>query len=108
MSMASRLILISAFFAFALFLNAASSDWAEAPRPAYPLHAALEGTTGEVGLRVVVDKEGRVREAMVVKSSGKKELDYAARAAVLKWRLQRSKIQPRDLNPGRDVIVSFQ
>jgi TonB family protein len=87
---------------------ASPSDWAEAPKPAYPLNAALEGTTGEVRLHVVVSGDGRVRQAEIVKSSGKRELDYAARAAVLKWRLQRSRIQPRDLNPGRDVIVSFQ
>lgn len=103
-----RALLTSAFLVCSTLSEAASSDWAEAPRPAYPLHAALEGTTGEVGLRVVVNKDGRVREAMVVKSSGKKELDYAARAAVLKWRLERSKIQPRDLDPGREVIVDFR
>jgi TonB family protein len=86
----------------------ASSDWAEAPKPAYPLNAALEGTTGEVKLRVVVNNDGRVREAGIINSSGKKELDYAARAAVLKWRLIKARIQPRDLTSGRDAIVDFR
>ncbi|HEX4639669.1 MAG TPA: energy transducer TonB [Chthoniobacterales bacterium] len=89
-------------------LYAASSDWAEAPKPAYPLNAAIQGNTGEVKLHVVVNGDGRVREAGIVKSSGNKELDYAARSAVLNWRLEKSKIQSRDLTTGRDVIVSFQ
>lgn len=105
---AAHIILLSALFSCVNFVRGASSDWAEAPKPAYPLNAALEGATGEVTLRVIVNTEGRVREAMVTKSSGKKELDYAARAAVLKWRLQRNRVQPRDLNPGREVIVDFR
>jgi TonB family protein len=88
--------------------RAASSDWAEAPKPSYPLNAALEGDRGEVALTVVVNNDGHVREITVAKSSGKKELDYAARAAVFKWRLNRSKIQPRDLTTGREVVVSFE
>jgi TonB family protein len=106
--MRARLFTVFLSFAGLPLLAAASSDWAEAPKPAYPLHAALEGTSGEVRLRVIVSSDGRVRDAVVVKSSGKKELDYAARAAVLKWRLQRFRIQQRDLDPGREVIVSFQ
>src|SRR5437868_15305594 len=94
-------------YLFLASVNAAgvSSDWVEAPKPAYPLNAALEGTTGEVKLRVIVNNDGHVRDATVVKSSGKKELDYAARAAVLNWRLNKSKIQSSDLSPGREVIV---
>lgn len=86
----------------------ARTDWDEAPKPAYPLNAALGGARGEVKLRVAVNRDGRVREAGVVKSSGDKELDYAARAAVLKWRLNKSKIQQSDLSPGRELIVDFQ
>jgi TonB family protein len=86
----------------------ASSDWIEAPQPAYPLHAALEGMTGEVKLRVVVNSDGRVRGATITKSSGKRELDHSAQAAVLTWRLNRSRIQPRDLTSGREIIVDFR
>lgn len=103
-----RIWIISACCGLTHLLHAASPDWAEAPQPAYPLHAALEGTRGEVKLRLIVKADGRVQDAIIVKSSGKKELDYAARAAVLKWRLNRSRIQPRDLTSGRDVIVAFQ
>lgn len=95
---------------FLILLDArgASSDWSEAPQPAYPLHAALEGRTGEVKIRVIVNNDGRVRDAAIVRSSGKPELDYAARAAVLKWRLNKSRIQPRDLTSGREIVVAFQ
>jgi TonB family protein len=95
---------------FLIFPDArgASSDWIEAPQPAYPLHAALEGTTGEVKLRVVVSSDGRVRGATITKSSGKRELDHSAEAAVLTWRLNRSRIQPRDLTSGREIIVDFR
>lgn len=88
--------------------SAASSDWVEAPKPAYPLRAAYEGDIGEVKLLVVMNADGRVRRATIVKSSGKQELDHAARAAVLTWRLNKSRIQPRDLTSGREIIVDFR
>jgi TonB family protein len=97
-----------AFFRVSLGAHGASSDWAESPKPAYPLRAALEGDIGEVTLRIVVNSDGRVRDAAIVKSSGKKELDHAARAAVLTWRLNKSRIQPRDLTSGREIIVDFR
>lgn len=108
MKITIQALFISAFLTCLNFSEGASSDWAEAPKPAYPLNAAIEGKAGEVRIRVVVNKDGRVREAAIVKSSGKKELDYAARAAVLKWRLDRANIQARDLTSGRDVIVDFR
>jgi TonB family protein len=95
-------------FLFSLDARATSNDWAEAPKPAYPLRAALEGDIGEVKLRVVVNSDGRVRNATITKSSGQQELDHAARAAVLTWRLNKSRIQPRDLTSGREIIVDFR
>jgi TonB family protein len=97
-----------AFFRVSLGAHGASTDWAEAPKPAYPLRAALEGDIGEVKLRVVVNSDGRVRDATIVKSSGKQELDHSARATVLTWRLNKSRIQPRDLTSGREIIVDFR
>jgi len=76
-----------ALFASSGFAKSATSDWLEAPRPAYPLRAALEGAAGEVKLRVLLKSNGRVQDATVTKSSGKAVLDHAARAAVLNWRL---------------------
>ena len=95
-------------FVICLNAGATSTDWAEAPKPAYPLRAAFEGDIGEVKLRVVVNSDGRVRDATIVKSSGKQELDHSARAAVLTWRLNKSRIQPRDLTSGREIIVDFR
>jgi TonB family protein len=98
----------TAFFRVSLGAHGASPDWAEAPKPPYPLRAALEGDIGEVKLRVVVNSDGRVRDATIVKSSGKQELDHAARASVLTWRLNKSRIQPRDLTSGREIVVDFR
>jgi TonB family protein len=103
-----RFCACSCAFFISLTTSAKNSDWVEAPKPSYPLNAALEGTNGEVKLRVIVNSDGRVREAAIVKSSGQKELDHAARAAVLTWQLDRSRIQPRDLTSGREIIVDFR
>ncbi len=108
MRRAIRLCVAIAFFRVPLGAHGASSDWIEAPQPAYPLHAALEGTTGEVKVRLVVNSDGRVRDATIIKSSGERELDHAAQAAVLTWRLNKSRIQPRDLTSGREIIIDFR
>ena len=86
----------------------ANSDWIEAPQPVYPLRAAIEGDAGEVTLRVLLGTNGHVRDATIVKGSGKQVLDYAARATVLKWRLRPSKMRPNDIATGREVVVEFQ
>src|SRR5437879_5578938 len=97
MSNTIRACLLGGLLTCVSSLGGASSDWAEAPQPAYPLRAALEGNAGEVKLRVVLNNDGRVRDAEIIKSSGKEILDDAARAAVLNWRLNQSKIQPSDI-----------
>lgn len=97
--------------AFLIFFTAiafpAGSDWLQAPKPVYPLNAALEGAVGEVSLRIVLNNDGTVRGATIVKSSGQKELDLAARA-VLTWRLNKAKIRRTDTTLGREVIVDFR
>jgi TonB family protein len=50
-------------------------------RATYPRLALLEGVEGTVWVWAVVDKNGYVREAKIVKSSGSKSLDDAALAA---------------------------
>ena len=95
-------------FNLAAIAAGANSDWIEAPQPVYPLRAAIEGDAGEVTLRVLLGTNGHVRDATIVKGSGKQVLDYAARAAVLKWHLKPSKIRPSDIATGREVAVEFQ
>src|SRR5437763_513655 len=52
------------------------------PEARYPEEAAREGVTGSVRLKVIVDRRGRVEDAIVVRSSGDDRLDAAAEAAV--------------------------
>jgi periplasmic protein TonB len=50
--------------------------------PAYPTSAARNGESGTVVLALLVGADGRVRDARVDKSSGYRDLDKAARAAL--------------------------
>lgn len=53
-------------------------------RPEYPRLAKSAGLTGTVWVKVLVDKDGSVRQAMVGKSSGTQTLDEAAVAVAHK------------------------
>ncbi|MCK4618943.1 MAG: energy transducer TonB [Desulfobacterales bacterium] len=55
------------------------------PSPKYPLIARRRGFQGTVVLEVMVDRNGRVGELRVLKSSGYKVLDRAASASVRDW-----------------------
>lgn len=60
-----------------------------APAPTYPRDPLNEGITGTVELELLVGVDGRVLEARVVRSSGNRQLDSAARDTVLRqWRFQ--------------------
>lgn len=61
-------------------------EYASAPPPAYPREALREGLTGTVVLDVMVGVDGRPLQAEVVRSSGHRVLDQAARRQVLtRW-----------------------
>ena len=70
--------------------------------PAYPLESKHLHEQGEVTLRVELDEDGRVRDAVIVKSSGHAELDEAGRTAVLKWRCHAAM---HDGKPARAVAM---
>ena len=56
------------------------------PRPPYPESARREKLGGSVRVRVNTDRNGRVKRAKVVQSSGHKELDDATVAyALANW-----------------------
>jgi len=61
-----------------------------------------------VKLRIVVTKDGAVDHAVVVKSSGNRELDEAAQRGVLTWKMKRAAIKPTDLVQGREVLIDFR
>lgn len=61
--------------------------YASAPPPAYPRDALRDGATGTVLLEVLVDIDGRPLDVRIARSSGRRDLDQAARRQVLKrWR----------------------
>ncbi|HEY5851693.1 MAG TPA: energy transducer TonB [Lysobacter sp.] len=60
-----------------------------APAPAYPGEAVRQGLMGTVELEILVGIDGRPLEVRVVRSSGHRVLDQAARRAVLAtWTFQ--------------------
>jgi len=54
----------------------------------YPMTALRNRTEGTVVLRVLVGEDGSVKEIEVDKSSGSRDLDRAAREAVMKWKFK--------------------
>lgn len=68
-------------------LAGAHLRYASAPAPAYPREALRDGATGTVWLDVLVDIDGRPLDVTVARSSGRRDLDQAARRQVLRrWR----------------------
>jgi protein TonB len=62
--------------------------YAQAPRLAYPRAALRQRAEGTVLLHVLVDAEGRAQRIELSRSSGHRELDEAARAAVERARFR--------------------
>ena len=58
------------------------------PPPEYPPRARRRGHEGLVVLRVLVDRQGKVRELDVERSSGYRMLDRAAISSVRSWRFE--------------------
>ncbi|KRP53735.1 energy transducer TonB [Pseudomonas synxantha] len=63
----------------------ASAGYLKNPAPEYPSLAMRRGWEGTVLLRVHVLASGRPGEVQIQKSSGRDQLDDAARAAVKRW-----------------------
>lgn len=60
----------------------------DSPPPRYPPASLRRGETGEVLLRIHVDREGRPGEIDLVRGSGSSRLDRAATEAVRRWRFR--------------------
>lgn len=60
---------------------------AHCPAPPYPTAARLAGKEGTVRLRLIILENGRVAQAQIVESSGRRDLDEAAQRTILKqWK----------------------
>jgi len=75
--------------------------------PIYPPGMAYANLRGEVGLRFVVDIEGRVRNPFVT-SSTNPVFDQPAIAAVLKWRFEPGQRHGVPVNVRMEMPISFQ
>jgi protein TonB len=69
--------------------------------PDYPPEAGARGEHGLVGLRLHVDRFGRVARVEVMKSSGSRVLDDAARTRLAGWRFIPAL---RDGRPVPDIV----
>lgn len=78
-----------------------------APPPSYPADAIRRGLTGTVELEILVGVDGKPLEAKVVRSSGHRVLDEAARKVVLsRWRFHPAVRDGREVQAlGRVPIV---
>lgn len=62
--------------------SAALADANGCAKPDYPARAARNGETGTVSLALLIGVDGRVSDSKIQRSSGSKELDRAAQAAL--------------------------
>ncbi|MFL6656943.1 MAG: TonB family protein [Massilia sp.] len=62
--------------------SAALADANGCAKPDYPAKAARNGDTGTVALALLIGTDGRVTDSRIQHSSGSKELDHAAQAAL--------------------------
>jgi TonB family protein len=85
-----------------------NAQWLSAPRPKFPTTTLKNGSEGSVTLRIVLERDGSVKRTAIGKSSGDKNLDDVAAAAVMKWRMAPASIKPSDLTTGRTEVFEFR
>ena len=93
-----------------LLLSAAHAEarWLKAPHPDFPKSVRQAGWEGDVKLRVVVDRDGKVQRATLMKGSGHKEVDDEAVLTAKRWRRDPASIKPADLTTGIPVVIEFR
>lgn len=82
--------------------------YAHNPPPPYPPLAQQRGWEGEVLLRVVVGKDGLVRQVVPDRTSGHSLLDAAALKAVRRWRFQPARRGGRPVVDEVRVPIRFK
>jgi len=88
--------------------NDATIAYETATPPAYPIIALREGVQGTVLLRVLVDETGKPVQVVILKSSGSRDLDNAARDHVLAaWRFHPAQRDGRAVQAWAQVPVRF-
>ncbi|HEX7117109.1 MAG TPA: energy transducer TonB [Steroidobacter sp.] len=75
----------------------------------FPMRSQLRGQEGTVYLNVIVDENGRAREAQIERSSGYRLLDRAATRSVLDaWVFDVSQCVRKDLPITHRVAVEYR
>ncbi|HET9834755.1 MAG TPA: energy transducer TonB [Rhodanobacteraceae bacterium] len=88
--------------------NDATIAYETATPPAYPITALREGLQGTVLLRVLVDETGKPIQVLILRSSGSRELDNAARDHVLAaWRFHPAQRDGQAVQAWAQVPVKF-
>lgn len=86
----------------------AAVDYATVSRPPYPAAAARRGAEGETRVRVLVGIDGRPTRTQLARSSGDRDLDRAALAAVRSWRFRPAQAAGSPVAAWVDVPVAFR
>ena len=73
--------------------------------PVYPDDAKVGEVDGVVILQIIIDEDGLVRNAQVVRSA--RELDQAAIDAVLQWQFMPTLLNGEAVEVEMDVVVRF-
>jgi protein TonB len=76
--------------------------------PDYPPSARRQGIEGTVRVRVLVGPDGRVIQALVVKTSGEDALDAAALKAVVTWRFEPAQLDGEAVRAWASVPIAFK
>lgn len=88
--------------------NDATIAYETATPPSYPITALREGVQGTVLLRVLVDETGKPVQVLILRSSGSRELDNAARDHVLAaWRFHPAQRDGHAIQAWAQVPVKF-
>jgi protein TonB len=88
--------------------NDATIAYETATPPEYPVAALRDGVQGTVLLRVLVDETGKPVQVLVLKSSGSRLLDNAAREHVLAaWRFHPAQRDGHAIQAWAQVPVKF-
>ena len=82
-------------------------DYASTTRPRYPIDSMRRGEEGTVLLRVLVGRDGVPVQIDIARSSGYRQLDRAAREAVLGWRFRPVQIDGAAVQASGIVPVAF-
>lgn len=84
-----------------------SLDYASTTAPRYPVDSMRRGEQGTVFLRVRVDRDGTPIQIDVVRSSGFRQLDRAARESVWRWRFRPVQVDGAAVQASGIVPVQF-